>query len=103
MSLRFSVGILLIGFMAFPACAQPIVSGGPTGDMLVDKHWVFDRPSVPSDMYRGPDMLARVPLMYHQNADVFDHMPKENYMGSEDMIPRVPLGPVPDRVLVLDP
>ncbi|MDD2325590.1 MAG: hypothetical protein PHW63_06280 [Alphaproteobacteria bacterium] len=103
MFFRFCLIIFLLGMAAAPACAQPVVGGGPTGDMFYDEHWIYDRPSVPSDIYRGPDMLPRVPLMSNQNADVFDHAPRYNTMGNEDMLPRIPLGHVPDRVLVLDP
>ena len=70
--------------------------------MFYDKHWVYNRPAVPSDMYRGQDMLPHVPLMYRQDADVFDRANKANTMGNEDMFPHLWVNQVPDHVLVID-
>ncbi|MCL2469560.1 MAG: hypothetical protein FWF24_04945 [Alphaproteobacteria bacterium] len=75
------------------------------GDMFYDRHWVYDRPYVPSDSARGADMFAPVPPLYNRNADMFDGLTKRATKVStrEDMFRTRWVHTAPKRPLVIDP
>lgn len=88
---------------AAPSRDYTQVSNGYSSDMFIDRHWVYDRPAVPSDANRGQDMIPSVPVLNNSNADVFDHVQKTNTFGNEDMFPTRWVRTAPDRTLVIDP
>lgn len=80
------------------------ISHGQSSDLFYDRQWVYDRPPVPSDYQRSSDMLPRVPLMFNQDADLFDYANKTNTFGGNDMLPRLPVPyQRPHYILTMDP
>ncbi len=90
---------LLLASLSSPAWAR---TDHRRGDMFYSKNWIYDRPSVPSDRYRGQDMFKPVPLFYHRNADLFDHVKRPVYT-SADMLPHLYVKTVPPHTLKMDP
>ncbi|MDD3183095.1 MAG: hypothetical protein PHD48_09880 [Alphaproteobacteria bacterium] len=80
------------------------IGNNQSGDLFYDQHWVYDRPSVPSDLQRGSDMFPKVPLLFHRDADVFDSLSKTNTYGGDDMLPHIPVPQQrPYYILTMDP
>ena len=73
-------------------------------DMFYDRNWVYDRPSVPSDKYKGQDVFTPVPTMGDGKGDAFSRLNKTNTYGRDDMLPQIPTNqPRPSYILKMDP
>ncbi len=90
---------LLLAGLSSPVAAY---SDNRSGDMFYSKNLIYDRPSVPSDRYHGPDMFKPVPLFYHRNADLFDHIKRPVYTRA-DMFPHLYVNTIPPHTLKMDP
>lgn len=99
----FYLVALFLNIILLSTAAEARIGRGRSGDMFYDQNWVYDRPAVPSDKYRGQDMIRPVPLMYNRDADVFARANRRNNIGNEDMFPRRGYTYPPHKVLVLDP
>lgn len=74
--------VLSLGLASGEALAR-----GRSGDMFEDADWCCGhRPWVKSDLARGQDMFAAIPLTYHANADLFDGMRPTRIATNEDML-----------------
>ncbi len=88
-------------FAVGEAVARDATEWSSRADMLYDRHFVYDRPWVRSDLTRGQDMFRDSPVMYNRKADMFDGVRKPVY-GRQDMLPTLPNGRVPVHVLKID-
>lgn len=94
--------LTLLPLLAQSAHARTI-SRGRSSDMFYDRGYIYDRPRVPSDRYRGSDMLKAAPPIFSPNADMFKSKHKTNTYGREDMFPRLTVRQIPYHTLVIDP
>ncbi|HBM91433.1 MAG TPA: hypothetical protein DD400_06140 [Rhodospirillaceae bacterium] len=89
-NLHWFVGSFLIFvFYTSPAQAQR------HEDMFLDKHWAsYDRPWVPSDGIKSPDMLDKPPIFLNPPKDIFDRIRPVMPSTNKDMFPKRS-GPAP--------
>lgn len=96
---------LIVLFGTLNHGAQARISNNQSSDLFYDRHWVNDRPTLPSDRLRKGDMFRKIPLMYNINADLFDSSRRNtNNYGNADVLGHIrPTQQYPSYVLKIDP
>ncbi|MDX9689171.1 MAG: hypothetical protein EOM37_07215 [Proteobacteria bacterium] len=96
--------LILIAILSVGAPAQARHGKQWSNDMFYDRQWIYDRPVVPSDRYRGQDMFKTYPPMQSGHPDMLHRVETSNTFGREDMFPhRGRIRQVPIHTLKIDP
>jgi hypothetical protein len=101
------LGLLALILLTMTCAATPVQARHGkqwSSDMFYDRQWIYDRPVVPSDRYRGQDMFKTYPPMQSGHPDMFHRFEMTNTFGRDDMFPhKRRVRQVPVHTLRIDP